>query len=88
MRHRVHAPYRPFFAIVPEILPKAVAGKVMALINTFGAMGGFAGSWLVGWLQALTGNARAGFFAMSVSLFVSAGITLCLRTKKPEGTQN
>jgi sugar phosphate permease len=79
----MYAPYGPFFAIVPEMLPKTVAGEVMALINTFGAMGGFAGTWLVGWLQALTGNARAGFLTMSLSLLVSAGIILCLRTNKP-----
>jgi sugar phosphate permease len=38
----MYAPYGPFFAIVPEMLPKTVAGEVMALINTFGAMGGLA----------------------------------------------
>jgi sugar phosphate permease len=79
----MYAPYGPFFAIVPEMLPKSVAGEVMALINTFGAMGGFVGTWLVGWLQALTGNARAGFLTMSLSLLVSAIIILCLRTSKP-----
>lgn len=79
----MYAPYGPFFAIVPEILPKTVAGEVMALINTCGAFGGFIGTWLIGWLQAITGNSRAGFFTMSMSLLVSAGIILCLRTVKP-----
>jgi MFS-type transporter involved in bile tolerance (Atg22 family) len=65
------------------MLPKSVAGEVMALINTFGALGGFVGTWLVGWLQALTGNARAGFLTMSMSLLIAAGIILCLRTKRP-----
>jgi sugar phosphate permease len=83
----MYAPYGPFFAIVPEILPKTVAGEVMALINTCGAFGGFIGTWLIGWLQALTGNSRAGFFTMSMSLLVSAGIILCLRTQKPVSTQ-
>jgi sugar phosphate permease len=83
----MYAPYGPFFAIVPEILPKTVAGEVMALINTCGAFGGFIGTWLVGWLQALTGNSRAGFFTMSMSLLVSAGIILCLRTVKPVSTR-
>jgi sugar phosphate permease len=83
----MYAPYGPFFAIVPEMLPKTVAGEVMALINTFGAMGGFAGTWLIGWLQALTGNSRAGFLTMSMSLLVSAGIIFCLRTQKPAGAQ-
>jgi sugar phosphate permease len=78
----MYAPYGPFFAIVPEMLPKSVAGEVMALINTCGALGGFIGTWLVGWLQALTGNARAGFLTMSMSLLVSALIILSLKANK------
>lgn len=78
----MYAPYGPFFSIVPEMLPKNVVGEVFALINSFGALGGFAGTWLVGLLQAVTGNARAGFVVMSASLIVSAVIILCLRTNK------
>jgi MFS-type transporter involved in bile tolerance (Atg22 family) len=55
----------------------------MALINTCGAFGGFIGTWVIGWLQAITGNSRAGFFTMSMSLLVAAGIILCLRTVRP-----
>ncbi len=79
----MYAPYGPFFAIVPEMLPNTVAGEVMALINTFGALGGFAGTWLVGLLQALTGNARAGYFVMSMSLMLAGGIIFRLRAPKP-----
>ena len=82
----MYAPYGPFFSIVPEILPKTVAGEVMALINTCGALGGFVGTWLIGWLQALTGNSRAGFLVMSMSLMVAGGIILCLRTAEPAST--
>jgi sugar phosphate permease len=74
----MYAPYGPFFAIVPEMLPSTVAGEVMALVNTFGALGGFAGTWLVGWLQALTGSSRAGYLSMSIALIVAGAITLCL----------
>jgi len=83
----MYAPYGPFFAIVPEMLPSTVAGEVMALVNTFGALGGFAGTWLVGWLQALTGSSRAGYLSMSIALIVAGAITLCLpstrRTPRP-----
>ena len=79
----MYAPYGPYFAIVPEILPKTVAGEVMALINTCGAAGGFLGTWLIGWLQALTGNSRAGFLSMSISLIVSGVIIFFLRTVTP-----
>jgi hypothetical protein len=57
----MYAPYGPFFAIVPEMLPSNVAGEVIALVNSFGALGGFAGTWLVGWLQALTGTRAPAF---------------------------
>jgi sugar phosphate permease len=75
----MYAPYGPFFAIVPEMLPNTVAGEVMALVNTCGALGGFAGTWLVGALHALTGSSRAGYLSMSVSLTVAGVVTLCLR---------
>jgi sugar phosphate permease len=75
----MYAPYGPFFAIVPEMLPSAVAGEVMALINTCGALGGFAGTWIVGALQALTGSARDGFLSMSIALMMAGLITLWLR---------
>ena len=80
----MYAPYGPFFAIVPEMLPSTVAGEVMALINTCGALGGFAGTWLVGALQALTGSARAGFLSMSIALMAAGALTLLLRAPAPQ----
>jgi len=80
----MYAPYGPFFSIVPEILPSNVSGQVFALINSCGALGGFVGTWLVGMLQALTGNSRAGFLFMSMSLTVAGAIIFFLRTAKPE----
>jgi len=74
----MYAPYGPFFAIIPEMLPSTVTGEVFALINTCGALGGFAGTWLVGWLQAVTDNSRDGFLSMSIALLTAGVITLCL----------
>ena len=74
----IYSPYGPFFAIIPEMLPANVAGEVFALINTCGALGGFAGTWLVGWLQALTGSSRDGFLSMSIALLIAGLITICL----------
>jgi sugar phosphate permease len=45
--------YGPFWAIITEILPANVAGVSMALINSLGALGGFAGSFLVGFLNGI-----------------------------------
>ena len=76
----MYAPYGPFFAIIPEMMPSNVAGEVTALVNSSGALGGFAGTWLVGLLEARTGNSRAGFLLMSVSLVIGGVIIFVMRT--------
>jgi len=81
----MYAPYGPFFAIVPEMLPKNVVGEVIALVNSCGALGGFAGTWLVGLLQAITGNSRAGYFFMSMSLMLAGALIYLLRMPQPAG---
>jgi sugar phosphate permease len=72
----MYAPYGPFFAIITEILPRNVAGGAIALINSFGALGSFAGSYLVGYLNGSTGGFGASYIFMSGALFLSAIITL------------
>jgi len=74
----MYAPYGPFFAIIPERLPKNVTAEVLALINSCGALGAFAGSYLVGLLQALTGSSRAGFLLMALALICSSLLLLAL----------
>jgi len=85
----MYAPYGPFFAIIPEMLPKNVSGGAMALINSLGALGSFFGSWFVGYLNGSTGSSAASFIFMAVSLLLSAGLTLVVRprkaTMKPKG---
>ena len=79
----MYAPYGPYWAIIPERLPREVVAEVMAVINTSGALGGFAGSYLVGWLQAATGKPRAGFLLMSVAVVIAGLLVFFL----PSGTQ-
>jgi sugar phosphate permease len=68
----MYAPYGPFFAILPERVPREVTGEVFALVNSCGALGGFAGSYLVGLLHAITGTQSAGYLLMSIALLLSA----------------
>jgi sugar phosphate permease len=72
----MYAPYGPFFAIIPEILPSNVAGGAMALINSLGALGSFAGAYLVGYLNSITHGFGASYLFMAGSLFLSAIITM------------
>ncbi len=71
----MYAPYGPYFAIIPEFLPQDVSGAAMALINSAGAVGGFVGAYVVGWLQGGIGDGAAYTF-MAVGLFLSAVLML------------
>jgi MFS family permease len=64
----------PFFAIPADILPKNVAGGAVALINSLGALGGFLGSYLVGWFNGLTHNPSSSFLLMGLSLATATAL--------------
>ena len=75
----MYAPYGPFFAIIPEMLPRNVAGGAMALINSMGALGSFVGSWIVGYLNGATGSPAASYIFMGAALLVSVLLTLIVK---------
>ncbi|WP_213991258.1 MFS transporter [Sodalis sp. dw_96] len=75
----MYAPYGPFFAIVPEMLPRNVSGGAMALINSMGALGSFVGSWVVGYLNGATGSPSASYMFMAIALLVSVWLTLIVK---------
>jgi hypothetical protein len=71
----MYAPYGPFFAVITEILPANVSAGAIALINSFGALGSFAGSYVVGYLNGSTGGFSASYVFMAGSLLLSAVLT-------------
>lgn len=75
----MYAPYGPFFAMISEMLPKNVAGGAVALINSMGALGSFVGSYLVGYLNAATGNPSASYLLMAVALLAAGVMTWLVR---------
>jgi sugar phosphate permease len=79
----MYAPYGPFFAIMPEILPSNVIAGAIALINSLGALGSFAGSYLVGYLNGTTGGFGASYIFMAGSLLIAAALTI-VAVKDPD----
>ncbi|SAL06770.1 major facilitator family transporter [Caballeronia calidae] len=67
----MYAPYGPFFALVPELIPSNVLGGAIGFINASGALGAFLGSWVVGYLNGATGSPAASYAFMAVALFAS-----------------
>ena len=76
----MYAPYGPFFAWIPETLPRNVAGGAIALINSCGALGSFVGSYVIGWLDAATGGPSLSYALMAAALLLSGLITLAVGT--------
>ncbi|MGA3682800.1 MFS transporter [Pseudomonas graminis] len=79
----MYAPYGPFFALIPELLPANVFGGAIGLINACGALGAFLGSWLVGYLIGLTGNPGAAYIFMTAGMLTAALIMKTVNTGKP-----
>jgi MFS family permease len=67
---------RRSFAIPADILPKTVAGGAVALINSLGALGGFLGSYLVGWFNGVTDDPSSSFLLMGLSLTIAVVLLL------------
>jgi len=82
----LYAPYGPYFALIPEFLPQKVAGAAMALVNSAGAVGGFVGAYVVGWLQGGLGNGAA-FTFMAICLFLSAVLMFGVTVRGRRGAE-
>ena len=78
----MYAPYGPFFAIMPEILPANVTAGAIALINSLGALGSSAGSYFVGYLNGTTGGFGAAYIFMAGSLLIASVLTI-IAVKEP-----
>ncbi|MBU6402695.1 MAG: MFS transporter, partial [Verrucomicrobia bacterium] len=73
----------PFWAIPTETLPRGVAGSAMGLINAMGNLGGFAGPFLVGYLDKVTGNFTYGFGLLGVALLLGAAMATLITPAVP-----
>lgn len=81
----MYAPYGPFFAWIPETLPRNVAGGAVALINSCGALGSFVGSYAVGWLNSATGGPDISYLTLAAALLLSGILTLLVRDSVARG---
>lgn len=71
----------PFWSLPPEFLKGTAAAGGIALINSLGNLGGYAGPSAVGWIKDRTGSFSAGLFLLAGGLVVAALLSLSLRRK-------
>ena len=69
----------PFWAMPPAFLRGTAAAGGIAVINSVGNIGGFAGPYLVGYVRDATGNFAAGLWLMAGCLVVAALLAFALR---------
>lgn len=87
----MYAPYGPYFALVSELAPAGVAGAAVAAVNSFGALGSFAGTYLVGWVRGTPLGDAGAFGLMAVCTLISSALMFGVREPRasvPAGTVN
>ncbi len=67
-----------FWTIPPRFLSGAAAAGGLAFMNSVGALGGFVGPTMVGWLKDATGSFTAGLLGMAIVLGISVVMSLSL----------
>lgn len=73
------------FCIPPRFLTGAAAAGGIALINSFGNLGGFLGPYVIGWLRETTGSFNAGLYFLAASLVLSAALAFSVRALNVRG---
>ena len=66
----------PFWAISTSILGGTAAAAGIALINSFGNLGGFVGPYVIGWVKEMTGGFRGGLIVVGAFMALSGVIAL------------
>jgi MFS family permease len=74
----MYAPYGAYWAIVAELLPKHVRGGAMAMVNCAGALGGFVGSYLIGYLNDAINGPGMAYLLLAGAMILSGAIMFWL----------
>jgi MFS transporter, ACS family, tartrate transporter len=81
----LYAYYPAFWAIPTMILSEAAAAATFGLINSIGQLGGFAGSYAIGFLNDRTHSLAASFAFIALGYVAAGGLILSLRVRGPAG---
>lgn len=79
----IYGSFGPFWALPNEFLTGYSAAAGIALINSVGNLGGFAGPYTIGTISKTTGSVYAGLALAGVLMFAAAILVLLLPRKAP-----
>jgi predicted MFS family arabinose efflux permease len=78
--------FLPVFWSMPSMmLSESAAAATFGLINSIGQLGGFAGPYLIGFLNIRTHSLTASFGFIALVYFAAGGLILSLRIHNPVG---
>jgi ACS family tartrate transporter-like MFS transporter len=75
----IYAAIATSWTLPTAFLSGTAAAGGLALINSIGNLGGFAGPYFMGWIKAATGEYSLAFLIIGVGLALSGGIALAMR---------
>jgi len=73
----------PFWAVANALLGGTAAAAGIALINSFGNLGGFLGPYIIGLLRNATGEFKGGLLAVGAMMALSGGLAIVVGGVKP-----
>jgi MFS transporter, ACS family, tartrate transporter len=82
----ISARQAPFWSVSSSMLAGTSSAVAIAVISSFGQLGGFAGPYIVGFLTDRTGTYAAGTFYLIGAAVVAACLMLLLKQEGREGT--
>ena len=77
----------PFWGLSTAFLSGTAAAGAIALINSVGNLGGFAGPYIMGWLKDFTGTYEAGLRVLACAAFLSGALVFVIKAKVTKVTQ-
>ena len=77
----IYSLWGPFWSLPSEFLTGFSAAAGIALINSFGNLGGFVGPYAIGAISKETGSLQTGLVFIGISLLTSAVLILALRKR-------
>ncbi|MCE5334328.1 MAG: MFS transporter [Desulfobacteraceae bacterium] len=75
----IYGSFGPFWSIPASFLTSTAAAGAIAMINSIGNLGGFAGPYAMGLIHDATGSFRGGILFLVVCLMGAAGLLMMLR---------
>jgi MFS family permease len=74
--------FGPFWTVPTEVLPPAVAGVGIGLVNGAGNLGGTVGPYFFGYIRELTGSFTIALTMAGISLIIASLIAAPIRSRK------